>query len=101
MWNQGAKEETADLKGSIEILAFIFLFRFAITIEFTYFFVYFNELYPTQIRVMGTSVIALMSGVMMIVVPFAIDLCIEGGISIMIIFAAMSAVSMLLSAMLP
>jgi len=42
-----------------------------------------------------------MSGVMMIVVPFVIDLCIEGGVSIMLIFAVISGVNMLVSKFLP
>ena len=79
----------------------IFIFRFAISLEYTYFYVYFNELYPTQIRVLGTGLVATMGGVTVTLAPIIIQLCIDGGFPIMIIFAVLSAVSGFLSSRLP
>ena len=43
------------LTGIIELII-IFIFRFSISLEFAFFLVYVNELYPTQIRGMGMGV---------------------------------------------
>lgn len=86
---------------SIGVLAFIFLFRFAISLEYTFFYVYFNELYPTQIRVIGTSMVSVMGGIMVTIAPEVIDGCISSGFPIMIIFAILSAFSAVCSYKLP
>ena len=79
----------------------IFIFRFAISLEYTYFYVYFNELYPTQIRVLGTGLVATMGGVTVTVAPFIIEFCINSGFPIMVIFAALSIISGFFSSRLP
>ena len=78
----------------------IFLFRFAISIEYTYFYVYFNEMYPTQVRVLGTGLVSTMGGVMVTLAPIIIDSCINAGFPIMIIFAVLSGLSILVSKVL-
>lgn len=83
------------------MLIMIFVFRFAISVEYTFFYVYFNELYPTQVRVLGTSLVSLMGGVMVTVAPEIIDACIEHGFPIMIIFSILSACSCFFSYKLP
>jgi hypothetical protein len=86
---------------SIGVLAFIFLFRFAISLEYTFFYVYFNELYPTQIRVIGTSLVSVMGGIMVTIAPELIDGCISSGFPIMVLFAILSAFSAACSYKLP
>ena len=67
MWEQ--EDEDPDIGKSIGVLVFIFVFRFAISVEYTFFYVYFNELFPTQIRVIGTSVVSVMGGAMVTIAP--------------------------------
>jgi hypothetical protein len=67
LWDQGS--EKVDIGSSIGVLTLIFIFRFAISIEYTFFYVYFNEIYPTQVRVLGTSLVSLMGGAMVTVAP--------------------------------
>lgn len=57
-------------------MALIFIFRYAITLEYTIFYVYINELYPTQVRVLGMGLIAMAGGFVVTTVPESIDLCI-------------------------
>jgi MFS transporter, putative metabolite:H+ symporter len=99
MWNQ--EEENPAIGESIGVLAFIFLFRFAISLEYTFFYVYFNELYPTQVRVIGTSMVSVMGGIMVTIAPEIIDGCIHSGFPIMILFAVLSALSAACSYKLP
>jgi hypothetical protein len=79
----------------------IFVFRFAVSLEYTFFYVYFNELYPTQIRVIGTSLVSVMGGVMVTIAPEIIDACISSGFPVMILFTVLSAISAFFSKKLP
>ena len=72
-----------------------------IATEYTFFYVYFNEVYPTQIRVLGTSLVSLMGATVVTVAPEIIDGCIQGGFPIMILFAILSGISMICSWKLP
>lgn len=65
LWNQGSK--IADLGSSIGVLILIFIFRFSVTVEYTFFYVYYNEIYPTQVRVLGTSFVLFVGGAMLAV----------------------------------
>ena len=67
IWDQG--NDNASIAGSIGVLVLIFVFRFAISLEYTVFYIYFNEVYPTQIRVLGTGLVSTMGGVMVTVAP--------------------------------
>ena len=58
-------------------------------------------MYPTQIRVLGTGLVATMGGATVTVAPIIIDTCINSGFPIMIIFAILSAVSGFFSSRLP
>lgn len=99
IWNQG--DQNPDVASSIGVLALIFVFRFAISLEYTFFYVYFNECYPTQIRVIGTSLVSVMGGIVVTIAPEIIDACISGGFPIMILFAVLSGLSALCSYKLP
>lgn len=72
LWKQG-DSDNQDIGNSIGVLALIFIFRFAISLEYTYFYVYFNELFPTQIRVLGTGLVSTMGGVMVTLAPIIIE----------------------------
>jgi MFS family permease len=100
LWDQGS-EQAPDIGSSIGVLLLIFVFRFAISVEYTFFYVYFNELYPTQVRVLGTGLVSLSGGIMVTVAPELIDSCIQGGFPVMILFAVLSAASCFFSYKLP
>ena len=42
VWKQGSHDSGADIGSSIAVLILIFIFRYAITVEFTIFYVYLN-----------------------------------------------------------
>lgn len=44
-------QSSSDIAANVGVLVLVFLFRFAITVEYTFFIIYYNELYPTQVRV--------------------------------------------------
>ena len=92
VWKQGSQEEI-DIGNSIGILALIFVNRFAITCIYTIFYVQVNELYPTQVRVLGGGLFAAVGGFAVAFIPEFIDLCVQYGVSIMALFAIMSGIS--------
>jgi len=100
IWDQSSNT-TPDIGSSIGVLILIFIFRFAITVEFTFFCVYFNELYPTQVRVLGTGLVSLIGGIMITVAPIIIESCISGDFPIMILFAVLSFFCLFFSTCLP
>ena len=79
----------------------IFIFRYAITVEFTIFYVYLNELFPTQVRVLGFALLMVTGGLSLTFVPLLLEVCLENGVSIMAIFALLSGFSAFLSKYLP
>lgn len=99
LWNQD--DENPDIGSSIGVLIFIFIFRFAISVQYTFFYIYFNELYPTQIRVIGTSLVSVMGGIIVTLAPEIIDFFLQRSYPIMILFAVFSGLGVILSKMLP
>lgn len=71
------------------------------SLEFTAFLVYINELYPTQIRVIGTNFIIIAGGLMVTIAPEIIDICIMLGFPLMLVFAICSALAIYASSQLP
>lgn len=101
LWHPKSDGVEVDLLANIVVLLLFFFIRLAISAEYTFFFVYFNELYPTQVRVIGTSLVTLMGGAMVTVSPFLIDACLRSQLPIMALFALMSFLSVLGSCQLP
>ena len=93
--------EVPSIGSSIGVLALIFIFRFMITSEYTFYYVYFNEIYPTQVRVIGTSLITVFGAATITIVPEIIDVCLSNNFPIMAVFAVLSVGSILLSWRLP
>lgn len=100
VWDQGSDEETSTGR-QIAILLLIFLFQLAISVEFTVFYVYENELYPTQARVIGTSIVSLVGEGVVIFAEPILDLCFEEGVPVMIIFAVLAALCIGINFQLP
>jgi hypothetical protein len=99
LWSQGS--ESPKLSESIEVLVLIFVFRFAVSLEYTAFLVYINELYPTQIRVIGTNFIIMTGGLMIAVAPEFIDLCLDLHFPLMLVFASCSVLAIYATSRLP
>jgi hypothetical protein len=100
VWDQGS-EETPSTGEQVANLILIFLFQLAISVEFTVFYVYENEIYPTQARVIGTSVVSLVGEGVVIFAEPILDLCFEEGIPVMIIFAVLAAICIGINIQLP
>ena len=99
IWDSNSSEEEEGT--NILILVFFFVISFVITVEYTFFFVYLIELYPTQVRVIGISVVTVVGGITISVSDLIITLSKNGNFSIMIIFCSLAAVSILVSICLP
>ena len=99
IWTPGG----TNLTNSSQVLTLIFIMRFAITTECTYFYVYFNELYPTQVRVLGTGFISVIGALSIAFAPLLLHFLLTNGFqqSIMLLFAFMSAISIASSYFLP
>lgn len=100
LWKQRGEEESSSAE-QMGVLVLIFVFELFIAIEFTIFYVYQNEIFPTQARVIATSVVSLVGEAVVIFASEIIDLCLENGFPVMIIFAALSGVCVVISFMLP
>jgi branched-subunit amino acid transport protein AzlD len=81
-------------------MCLIFVFRFAITVEYAFFFVYMNELLPTQIRVLGLNFVCGVGSFVVTTFPQIASFCIQVGLPLMAVFAILSGLSMWVSSML-
>ena len=101
LYRPKAEAQSPALSSNIGILAAIFVITFSITTEWTFFLVYVTELYPTQLRVIGTSLVSMFSAINLAVASFIINGAITSGFSVMIVFSIFAAVSLVLSFFLP
>jgi MFS family permease len=74
-------------------MALFFIFRFAISVEYAFFFVYMNEVYPTQVRVLGLNFVSAGGSFVVTIFPQIASFCIRTEVSLMAVFAVLSAVS--------
>ena len=65
----GDCEGGCPISESIGQVVLIFVFRFFISFHYTVFIVYYNELFPTQVRAVGTSLASLFGGLASTVAP--------------------------------
>ena len=100
LWDQDQKE-TTDVNSNIIVLVFIFYLEFAITCEFDSFMVYINELYPTQVRMIGIGIVKTAGAVILLFQSMIIQACLDSGFRIMILFAGLSILSAVCSFILP
>jgi hypothetical protein len=100
LWDQGGEKETSTAEQAI-IIVLIFLFQLAVSIEFTVFYVYQNEMYPTQARLVGTSIVSLIGEGVITFIDAFLDFCFEYDIPIMVIFAALAVICIGINFQLP
>lgn len=100
IWDQD-QQQVSDVSSNIIVLIFVFILEFAITVEFNFFIVYINELFPTQVRIIGIGFIEIFGTMVLVGSKSIISLCIEGGIKIMGLFAVMAALCAACSYLLP
>lgn len=100
LWDQTGEKESTTAEQVI-IIVLIFLFQLAISIEFTVFYVYQNELYPTQARLVGTSIVSLIGEGVITFIDAFLDLCFEHDIPIMVIFASLAVICIGINLQLP
>ena len=96
-----AEREVASVTGNIGILAILFIITFCVSAEYTYFYVYLTELYPTQVRVIGLSLVTFSGAITLAVSQYIIDSCLSSGFNVMIVFSLFALVSSVASFFLP
>ena len=101
VWDQGGDDTETDATEQIIILVLIFLFELAISVEFTIFYVYENEIYPTQARVIGTSIVSLVGEGVVVLASEILDFCFEKDFPVMIIFASLAGLCLIIKFQMP
>ena len=100
IWDQN-KEEITDVWSNIAVLGVVFLNQLVVIGEFNLFLVYINELYPTQVRIIGIGFIKIFGGLSQTLAALLISLCLNTGFRIMIIFSILAGVCVICSRLLP
>lgn len=78
LWDQN--DDSLDLEHlgvPIIVLALIFINQLAISVQFTVFFIYLNEVYPTQARVIGMSTVSFFGAITTTANPLLIGVCFQ------------------------
>lgn len=99
VWDQNGNESS--LTAEIVILLLIFTFQFSITLQSSIFYVYLNEVYPTQARMIAVSTIGLTGGLQTTLSSKIIGYCMGVDFPVMIIFTTLSGICILILRFLP
>ena len=83
------------------MLVFLFFIELTVSNAFNNYAVYLNELYPTQIRIVGIAFIKMFGAITTMVSSQIIHACISSGFKIMILFTILAGVSIVLYYLLP
>lgn len=75
--------------------------QFSVSTEFASFYVYFNEIYPAQVRVLGTGLVAASSGILYTFSQKLIEICYSYDFKVMIVITALAAACLICSYLLP
>ena len=89
IWDQN-KEEVTDIWSNVAVLALIFVNQFIVIAEFNFFLVYINELFPTQVRIIGIGFIKIFGGLSQTLAAPLISVCLSSGFKIMIVFGVLA-----------
>lgn len=100
IWDQNSSE-VRDVRSNLIVLMLIFVLEFAITVEYSFLYIYINELFPTQVQILGFGFNEIFGAMTLVSSKWLISFCLNGGIKIMIIFAVLAALSMVCSYFLP
>jgi hypothetical protein len=100
LWDQSEETEST-LATDIAILILLFLFQLAIAKQYSVFYVFANEAFPTQARVIAISLVSLMGGLMATVTPKVVGLCLENNFPVMVVFSVMSGLCILIVFFMP
>ena len=85
VWDQN-NYKPISLEDSIWVLVLLFLFMFAITAELCFFALQLYEIYPTQVRIVGSSVAWACGTTILTFLQLLISFFLNSGISIMAFF---------------
>ena len=99
LWDQNGQQSS--LAADVIILFLIFIFQFSITLQYSIFYVYLNEVYPTQARMIAVSTIGLAGGLQTTLTSKIIGYCISVNFPVMIIFTTLSGICILILRFLP
>ena len=100
IWDQD-KSDITDIWSNIAVIIFVFIISLAIASEYNFFVVYINELYPAQVRIIGVGFIKSFGGGALMFSSLIIQLCLDTGFKIMILFTILAAIAIYISYILP
>jgi hypothetical protein len=100
IWDQDETEIT-DIRANIVVLLLVFFIELTVSNAFNFYAVYLNELYPTQIRIIGVGFIKTFGSLTIMTSSQIINACLNSGFKIMLLFAILAAFSIFLSYILP
>lgn len=83
------------------VLIFVFIIQLVVGNAFNFYGIYLNELFPTQVRVIGLNFIKTWGSLTSMVSSQIINACFNSGFPIMLVFAILAAISIGLSYILP
>ena len=100
VWDQNATSSSSTAN-SVLTLMFMFLVVLVVSSAFTFYAVYLNELFPTQVRIVGIGFIKSWGALTGMASSEIISACFNSGFKIMILFAILAGISMIITWALP
>lgn len=100
IWDQDETEIT-DIGSNVIVLILLFVIEMIVSNAFNFFAIYLNEIFPTQVRVIGVGFVKTFAAMTSMVASQIIDACLNGGFKIMILFTVMALLSIGLYIILP
>jgi hypothetical protein len=100
IWDQDETEVT-DIGSNMVTLIFLFFIELTVSNAFNFYSIYLNELFPTQVRIIGVGFIKTFGSLTVTFSGQLISACLNGGFKIMILFAILAGICGILSWMLP
>ena len=86
---------------NVAVLVVVFVNQFMVIGEFNFFLVYVNELFPTQVRIIGIGFIKIFGGLSQTLAPQLISICLSSGFRVMAVLATLAAISSVCACFLP
>lgn len=99
VWDQNSND--SNISKNLVILVLVFLLQFAITKQYCIYYVYLNEVVPTQARMISVSLVGLTGGLASTSASGVIGICLDNGFPVMVVFAILSGVCILIVIYLP
>ena len=100
IWDQNQTDVT-DIGSNLIVLFFVFFIELTVSNAFNIYAIYLNELFPTQVRIIGVGFVKTFGTIVLLFSSQIINACLNSGFKIMILFTALAVLSAYLSFVLP